>query len=911
VRKSIIRQATARLLASMGLFVLLLGFTSYRIYTLALEKSAHERAEDLATFYRTRLMQLDREWELQARDFKVRLEVTRMLEAPQARTIDLDAFMTVQGTNRRFAYMLIQKPDGERLFSFGPALDVKAIPLRPGQETGWYRSRDSGALYRVFAVPIWLGEGTGRMAVFYQVDNALLFNLTTPGILLLAEYAGEPLASSSGQSGLDKAVQRSPEAEVRDIPWSADAGEEARLHIVAPFRALFTRTELVFSAAAIPIVDGLILWFTLGFWLMRNAVRIRALGAAVHEFAARRRPGPELQENIDFACNTQGDEISEVAAAIIDMAERSLKHEEERTAEAAQQRLWAMVHAASNEAIVITDAENRILTVNRAFTRLTGYAADEVIGQNPRMLSSGRETREFYAAMWQELKQRDCWSGEVEDRRKDGSLYPKWLSISVVRGADGRPVNYIGLFADITERKQNEERLVYLANHDSLTGLPNRHLLLDRLRSAIAMSQRSDETIGLLFLDIDNFKWINDSLGHAAGDQLLTSVAERLTGMVRASDTVARLGGDEFVVLLTQTGSDLEIAQVAEKVIAAVARPLDLSGHEFHVTTSMGISTFPNDGQDAESLLKHADTAMYAAKSAGKNQFSYFDPAMNRAALERVELEQELRQALKRNEFELFYQPKYCVERQSVCGAEALIRWRHPRLGLVPPIKFIPLAEETSLIIEIGEWAIRSACNQIVEWQRAGLNPRRIAVNLSAIQLESDSFVPAVQRILQETGAPVSSLEFELTESMVLRNPDRSVVTLDRLRQFGIRLALDDFGTGYSSLSYLKRLPVHSLKVDRSFIEGVPRNPDDSQIVRMIIALARSVQLEVVAEGIETPAQRDFLTQLGCDFLQGYLFGKPMPAPELTALLTPACDQCRLLTECATTTWHRPAEVEE
>ncbi|MGE5468893.1 MAG: putative bifunctional diguanylate cyclase/phosphodiesterase, partial [Ignavibacteria bacterium] len=646
------------------------------------------------------------------------------------------------------------------------------------------------------------------------------------------------------------------------------------------------------------LIDGLILWFALGFWLMRNARRVQALGSAVEAFAAQRRPNAALIERLDAACDEQKDEISEVAQAIEEMAERTLRHDHARLAEAAQQKLWAMVYASSNEAIVITDSDNRILTVNEAFTRLTGYPAAEVLGQNPRMLSSGRESREFYAVMWQALERHDSWAGEVEDRRKDGSVYPKWLSISVVRDAEGKPINYIGLFTDITERKQNEERLAHMANHDALTGLPNRHLLLDRLRNAIALSQRSDEVIGLLFLDIDNFKWINDSLGHASGDRLLMAVAERLTGMVRASDTVARLGGDEFVVLLTQTGSDLEIAQIAEKVIACVARPLDLFGHEFHVTTSMGISSYPNDAQDAESLLKHADTAMYAAKNAGKNQYRYFDPAMNRAALERVELEQELRQAIKRNEFELHYQPKYCASRDSICGAEALIRWHHPKLGLVSPARFIPLAEETSLIIDIGEWAIRSACEQVVAWQRAGFNPRRIAVNLSAIQLESDSFVPAVERILKETGAPVDSLEFELTESMVLRHPERSVATLERLRRLGIRLALDDFGTGYSSLSYLKRLPVDVLKVDRSFIEGVPTSADDCQIVQMIIALAKSVHLEVVAEGIETPAQRDFLIELGCDFLQGYLIAKPMPAQQLTELLTPACEHCRLLKPC-------------
>ena len=369
---------------------------------------------------------------------------------------------------------------------------------------------------------------------------------------------------------------------------------------------------------------------------------------------------------------------------------------------------------------------------------------------------------------------------------------------------------------------------------------------------------------------------------------------------MRASDTVARLGGDEFVVLLTQTAGDMEIAQVANKIVDAVSRPLDLNGYDFHVTTSMGISMFPNDGEDAATLLKHADTAMYAAKAAGKNQYRFFDPDMNHSAMERIELEQDLRHALKRDELELHYQPKLCVASGSVCGAEALIRWRHPRRGLIPPAKFIPLAEEISLIVEIGEWVLRTACRQAVAWQKEGLRLRGVAVNLSAIQLESETFVDSVERILAETGARTEAIEFELTESMVLRNPDRSVVTLNRLRQLGIRLALDDFGTGYSSLSYLKRLPVDSLKIDRGFVEGLPDGADDAQIVRMIVALAKSVRLEVVAEGIETEAQREFLTQLGCEFLQGYLIAKPLPADEFRAfLIAHGGDACALPRRCA------------
>lgn len=903
-RSSIARQASSRLIFSLGLFVVLLGVSSYKLYSVALQKSAHERAADMATFYQTRLMQLERDWELQARDFKVRLEETRFLEKGGASISNLQAFMTVQGTNRRFQYLLIQDRQGDKVFEFGLPLDIADDPIHGGQETAWYHSRASSSLYRVFIVPIWLGQaGTGRMLIFYEVDNALLLNLATPGIVLTAVHEGRLIASSVGQSGLEQTKSHSGkevDSEVREIPWGGGDEELTSLVIDAPIKVLFTTTELALGAATIPVIDGLILWFTLGLWLMRNTRRIRELGSAVDELAGQHKPTAVLEARLGRARDEQVDEVSDVADAIADMAEQTQQRDRERQQEEDQRRLWSIVFANSSEAGVISDRENKILTVNAAFTLVTGYTEEDIVGKNPSILSSGREKREFYVEMWKQLAERGRWSGEVQDKRKDGSLYLKWLNVSVVHNAQGEVTYYVGTFHDITELKLSEERLIHLASHDTLTGLPNRLLLLDRLQSAIDISQRTGQAIGLLFLDLDNFKWVNDSLGHDSGDELLMAVAKRLKETVRASDTVARLGGDEFVVLLTQTNGDPDISQIASKIINAVACPLDLAGHDFHVTTSMGISIYPSDGEDAATLLKHADTAMYAAKASGKNQYRYFDAEMNRHALERIELEQDLRQALKNNEFELYYQPKLCVVSNSICGAEALIRWRHPRLGLVPPDKFIPLAEETSLIIDIGEWVIRTACMQVVACQDMGLRLPRIAVNLSAIQLESEDFIDAVERILKETGVSSHAIEFELTESMVLRNPQRSMATLNRLRELGISLALDDFGTGYSSLSYLKRLPVDTLKIDRSFVEGVPGDQDDSQIVRMIIALAKSVHLEVVAEGIETVEQRDFLMGLGCDFLQGYLIAKPLPVADLIAMLgTPGRDACGLSQRCA------------
>ncbi|MBW8067024.1 MAG: EAL domain-containing protein, partial [Ferrovum sp.] len=437
-----------------------------------------------------------------------------------------------------------------------------------------------------------------------------------------------------------------------------------------------------------------------------------------------------------------------------------------------------------------------------------------------------------------------------------------------------------------TEQKESEARFIYQANHDRLTGLPNRHLLQDRLSRAIRLAERNQSRLAVLFLDLDNFKWVNDSLGHATGDQLLISVSQRLQTGVRASDTVARLGGDEFVVLLQQPAGHQELAIVAEKLIEIIEQPIVLGGYDFHTTTSIGISIYPEDGADSDILLKHADTAMYVAKASGKSGFRFFDPEMNRQAVARVEVERDLRRAIQEQEFELYFQPKFCLATEKLCGLEALIRWQHPRNGLIQPDDFIPVAEETALIIPLGEWVIRAVCRQVVTWRDQNLSYRhRVAINLSLLQVESDAFVDTVESILEETGVPPRLIEFELTESMVLRNPARSAKVLQRLRKLGIHLALDDFGTGYSSLSHLRQLPLDAIKIDRSFIQNIPNSGEDNQIVRMIVALGKSAQMIVVAEGVETKLQKDCLSALGCDFLQGFLFSRPVPRQELEVLL--------------------------
>ncbi len=639
---------------------------------------------------------------------------------------------------------------------------------------------------------------------------------------------------------------------------------------------------------------GLVMMGILGRWILHNVERVRALERAVQSFRDDGRVSLEFVRALVAARGDQRDEISVVADALEDLADSTERHENRRLREQAQQHLWARVFASSLDAIAISARDRRLLTVNGAFTRITGYTEQEVLGTELLGTTVPVPTETSLERVWQMAGENGYWSGELLDKRKDGTLYPRWVSVSVVLDAYRNISHYIAVFKDITEQKESESRFIYQANHDRLTGLPNRHLLHDRLSRSIRLAERNQHKLALLFLDLDNFKWVNDSLGHATGDQLLIAVSQRLQSNVRSSDTVARLGGDEFVVLLHQPSGHQELSMIAQKIIDAIEQPIILGGYDFHTTTSIGISLFPEDGVEADVLLKHADAAMYAAKSAGKSGFRFFDLEMNRRAMARVEVERDLRRAIEHHEFELYFQPKYCLETQRLCGMEALIRWQHPRYGLMMPDYFIPVAEETALIIPLGEWVIRAVCQQLVRWQQQRLPPHRVAINLSILQVESDAFVDTTEAILRAYGVLPALIEFELTESMVLRNPERSSKVLQRLRKLGIPLSLDDFGTGYSSLAYLRQLPLDAIKIDRSFIQNIPESGEDNQIVRMIIALGKSAQMIVVAEGVETALQRDCLAALGCDFLQGFLFSPPVPCAEIERLLVKDAQQSPL-----------------
>jgi diguanylate cyclase (GGDEF)-like protein/PAS domain S-box-containing protein len=551
-----------------------------------------------------------------------------------------------------------------------------------------------------------------------------------------------------------------------------------------------------------------------------------------------------------------------------------------------RRRVSEQVFDQTTEGIVITDAERRIVSVNRAFTEITGFPAEEAIGRHPEdLLQSGRHDAELYRQIETSLAEHGSWRGEMWHRRKNGEVYPEWLAISPVRDGSGRPEHYIAIFSDITQQKRDAERIRFLAYYDALTGLPNRTLLADRTAKAIAAAERSGTRIALLFMDLDGFKHVNDSLGHVLGDILLQRVAQRLGQQTRRSDTLARFGGDEFVLLLTDVEGPESIAIAARRCLDALSTPFPLDGHDIDITTSIGISVYPDDGDTLDALVKNADMAMYQAKESGRNQFHFFEAAMNARATSRATLGNDLRRALERDELLLHYQPQAEISSGEIVGVEALVRWQHPQRGMISPAEFIPVAEEIGLIGRLGEWVLNEACRQAVAWQRAGLPHMPVAVNLSALQLRSPDFLDRVRSALQTAGLDAHWLELELTESVLMHQVDSVMQTLAGLSALGIRIAIDDFGTGYSSLAYLRRLSIDKLKIDRSFIRDLSVDPEDALIVATIIRMAHSLRLKVIAEGVEASEQLATLRAQGCDEIQGYHLSRPLPPDALAEFL--------------------------
>lgn len=575
-------------------------------------------------------------------------------------------------------------------------------------------------------------------------------------------------------------------------------------------------------------------------------------------------------------CRPGEEKPHEVAMAITDVTER-------RRAEDAL-RLAAQAFDNTTDGIMTTDSNKRIVSVNRAFTAITGYAAEEVIGQTPAILQSGRHDREFYERMWQTINATGSWQGEIWNRTKSGEVYPEWLNVGVVKDRRGRVTHYVGAFSNISIHKRDEEaRLRRLAHHDTLTGLPNRASFHERCDALLAHARRLGHDVAILFVDLDHFKTINDSLGHAIGDELLKAAAARMRDGLRADDLVARLGGDEFVIALSGIKTPEDVGGVAHNLIRRLTLPFQVAGHELFVSASIGVSCFPSDGQDTRELLKHADIAMYRAKDKGRSGYQFFLAEMNLQAREILEVRSRLQFALQRDEFLVYFQPRLRADSGEIVGVEALIRWRNPDLGLVPPGKFIPLAEVSGGILGIGAWVLERVCLQVVEWQRLGLPLRRVSVNLSARQFREPDLVGRIRRLLEQTGLASECLELEITESMAMADPQQTVVTLRALKETGIAISIDDFGTGYSSLNYLRRFPFDYLKVDQSFVRDMLTDPIHLAVTEMIIGLGKTLGVRVVAEGVENAEELDQLRACGCDEVQGFYFAKPMPADELVA----------------------------
>lgn len=626
----------------------------------------------------------------------------------------------------------------------------------------------------------------------------------------------------------------------------------------------------------------LILFFiTLSISLYLSYLLLRRLVGEVGHIANEMKR-MQCEHDFDKPLNVNGsDEISRMAQAFNNMLN-------ERQKSAGESKISEAVFEYASEAIMITNADNKIEMVNPAFSLISGYSKEDVMGQPPSILQSGRHGAKFYQEMWNKLLTNGSWQGEIWNRRKNGEIFPEFLATSVVRDKHNNIIQFISLFSDMTKHKKYEEDIWYQANFDGLTGLPNRNLCLDRLNHEMQSASRCNSRLAVLFIDLDRFKYINDTMGHNSGDELLQIAATRISQCLRKGDIVSRIGGDEFVVTLPGVGSEYNIERVAECIINSLSTSFCLSNqHEAIVSASIGITLFPDDGDSVESLLKNADTAMYQAKESGRSTFRFFTNDMNEAVMEYMQLEQELRKAVNRQEFCLHYQPVVSLETGKTVGAEALIRWRHPTKGLIYPDQFIGIAEETGLIEPIGEWVLQQALKDLKQWHELGFIVH-MAVNVSSRQCKQSSREPiskVINRALQCNNLAPRYLKIEITESLLMDNSQETIDTLQTIRDLGVAIHMDDFGTGYSSLSYLKRFPIDVLKIDRSFISGALDDPSDASLVEAVVMIGHSLNLQLVGEGIETQQHFDYLKQLGCDYGQGYHMSKPIEAKSFMALL--------------------------
>ncbi|ADE12742.1 PAS domain S-box protein [Sideroxydans lithotrophicus] len=613
------------------------------------------------------------------------------------------------------------------------------------------------------------------------------------------------------------------------------------------------------------------------YYIAQFAMMVRGESTLSSNAVVKRKDGSVFYADIKASPLRIGDKVY-LMGFFRDITERK------QTEDALRQ--GAAVFESSHNGIIITDLDGHILAANQAYADISGYTESELLGQNPRILNSGRQSRDFYRKMWANIKEAGSWQGELWNRRKNGEIYPTWLAVSAVRNDQGKATHYVGISSDLSQLRQTEAEREHLAHYDPLTDLPNRLLLRSHLTHALAQAKRHHNQVGVLYLDLDRFKNINDSLGYQVGDELLVTLTERLTMHMRSEDLLARLGGDEFLLVLEHINEPEDSAIVARSLLETLAQPFVLHGErEIFIGASIGISIFPNDGDSAEQLIQHADAAMHQAKTLGRNTYHFYTEDLSRASNEHLELENRLRHAITANQLRVYYQPQVDIATGHIIGAEALVRWQDPERGLVQPGQFIPLAEETGLIGAIGEWVLKETCLQGMRWIDAGLPFLTLAVNLSPHQFLRGNIAGLISKVLAETGFPADRLELELTESALMQQGEDVIKMLHLLRAQDIRLAIDDFGTGYSSLSYLKRFPLDILKIDKSFVDDIPFHQDDMEIAATIIAMGHILGFKVLAEGVETREQLEFLQARGCDLYQGYLTSPPIPAEEFEKLL--------------------------
>ncbi len=720
-------------------------------------------------------------------------------------------------------------------------------------------------------------SGTSKDTEFETKEN--IYSLTFMPILeagYVNIYGHDVTVSKLFEGELGKSEERFRQlvGNIPEVFWMMDAKLEEILYISPAYEKVWGREVKAIYANPTEWLDAV---YPADLERVSQAFQKMPVSGFDEEYRIVRPDGAmRWIHDRGFPVKNKNEEIYRWAGVAEDITEHRLAEE--------RLLLSASVFESSVEGIVITDTENKVVSVNPAFTKITGFAPEEVLGKDPKIMGSGRHNSEFFKEMWSSINETGQWQGEIWDRRKNGEIYPKWLSISTAKNKKNVVVNYIGVFVDITKRKEAVEKLDLMAHFDSLTGLPNRILLKDRVEQAISASRRSERKTGVLFLDLDNFKNINDSFSHSFGDLLLHAVSERLKDVTRESDTIARIGGDEFIVLLSGIEGSNDAARVAKKITESTKEPFTLENRLLNITASIGISIYPDDGTDYDTLIKNADTAMYRAKEVGRDTYQFFTQEMNDRVFERLSMENNLRRAIERKEFTLHYQPQVNIETGEIIGMEALIRWQHPEMGLVQPARFIHIAEDSGLIVPIGEWVLRTACRQNRKWQKAGLPAVPMAVNLAAIQFRQENLLDTVKKAVRDTDIDPQYLELELTERAVMRNVEDAVAIMQEMKAMGLKLTIDDFGTGYSSLSYLKRFPIDKLKIDQSFVRDITVDPNDAAITLAIISMAHSLGLKVIAEGVETAEQLAFLREHGCDEIQGYYFSKPLPADEFAAL---------------------------